>query len=85
MPDAVGEADSADMAAPCVPHIPAHADAFHPPTSTSPTSHSTNAMNRLANQDDLVFSIKDLEREGTKKLSKTVAEYYNEGSMDLLT
>jgi (S)-2-hydroxy-acid oxidase len=42
-------------------------------------------MNRLANQDELVFSIKDLQREGTKKLSKTVAEYYNEGSMDLLT
>lgn len=42
-------------------------------------------MNRLAKYDQNVFSIADLQREGTKKLSKMVGEYYNEGAMDLLS
>lgn len=42
-------------------------------------------MNRQVKRDDLVFSVADLEREGTKALHPHIAEYYNEGSMDLLT
>lgn len=41
-------------------------------------------MNRLQRYDQNVFSIADLQREGTKKLSKMIGEYYNEGAMDLL-
>ncbi|BEJ12495.1 hypothetical protein CspHIS471_0209550 [Cutaneotrichosporon sp. HIS471] len=42
-------------------------------------------MNRLQRYDQNVFSIADLQREGTKNLSKMVGEYYNEGAMDLLS
>lgn len=48
------------------------------------TSLPRAPMNRLQRYDQNVFSIKDLQREGTKKLSKMVGEYYNEGAMDLL-
>jgi len=42
-------------------------------------------MNRGAKLDPIVTCISDLEREGSKKLSKTVRDYYNEGAMDLIT
>lgn len=42
-------------------------------------------MNRLQSYDPLVLSIADLQREGTKKLGKMYGEYYNQGSMDLIT
>ncbi len=56
--------------------------------SQSPSRHDSDrqqrSMNRLQRYDQNVFSIADLQREGTKKLSKMVGEYYNEGAMDLL-
>lgn len=42
-------------------------------------------MNRKATRDSVVFSISDLQREASQKLSTTVREYYNEGAMDLVT
>lgn len=42
-------------------------------------------MSRQQPQDNLVVSIADLEKEGTKALPREVAEYHNEGAMDLIT
>lgn len=42
-------------------------------------------MNRVNIGDDRVFSIADLEREGTAKMVTHIAQYYNEGAMDLAT
>lgn len=42
-------------------------------------------MNRGHKYDPNVVSIKDLQREGTKKLGKMYGEYYNQGAMDLIT
>ncbi|GMK54820.1 hypothetical protein CspeluHIS016_0114060 [Cutaneotrichosporon spelunceum] len=42
-------------------------------------------MNRLQCHDPRVVCIADLQREATKKLGKVYGEYYNEGSMDLIT
>ncbi|KAF2846163.1 FMN-dependent dehydrogenase [Plenodomus tracheiphilus IPT5] len=41
--------------------------------------------NRPANLDPLVFSIKDLEREGTRCLPEKYRDYYNGGAMDMIT
>ena len=42
-------------------------------------------MNRAASHDDKVYSIADLQHEGTKRLPSNIGEYYNEGAMDLIT
>ncbi|KAI0536732.1 FMN-dependent dehydrogenase [Xylaria digitata] len=41
--------------------------------------------NRGRKYDQHVYSIKDLERLGSAKMSKTYREYYNEGAMDLIS
>ncbi|KAJ8132307.1 hypothetical protein O1611_g1311 [Lasiodiplodia mahajangana] len=41
--------------------------------------------NRQRKYDQQVYCIKDLERLGSAKLSKSYREYYNEGAMDLIT
>jgi (S)-2-hydroxy-acid oxidase len=41
--------------------------------------------NRASNLDPLVFSIQDLEQEGTKRLSKEYRDFYNGGAMDMIT
>ncbi|KAI4861143.1 FMN-dependent dehydrogenase [Hypoxylon rubiginosum] len=41
--------------------------------------------NRGVNIDPNIFTIKDLQEAGSKKLPKPVREYYNEGSMDMIT
>jgi (S)-2-hydroxy-acid oxidase len=40
---------------------------------------------RPPNLDDKVFCIADLKEEAGKKMDKMYKDYYNEGSMDLLT
>lgn len=42
-------------------------------------------MNRVNIGDEKVFSIADLEREGTARMVSHIAQYYNEGAMDLAT
>lgn len=42
-------------------------------------------MNRVDLGDANVFCIADLERHATAKMRTDVAEYYNEGAMDLVT
>ena len=41
--------------------------------------------NRASNLDPLVFSIQDLEKEGTKRLSEEYRDFYNGGAMDMIT
>ena len=41
--------------------------------------------NRATNLDEKVFSISDLEHEGSKRLPKATRDFYNEGAMDLIT
>lgn len=41
--------------------------------------------NRASNLDPLVFSIQDLEKEGTKRLPKQYRDFYNGGAMDMIT
>ncbi|RSH84096.1 hypothetical protein EHS25_005341 [Saitozyma podzolica] len=42
-------------------------------------------MNRQLKRDTKVVCLADLEREGSRNLSKMIGEYYNEGAMDLIT
>ncbi|KAL6158349.1 hypothetical protein ACJBU6_02468 [Exserohilum turcicum] len=41
--------------------------------------------NRAPNLDPLVFSIQDLEKEGTRRLSQGYRDFYNGGAMDMIT
>ncbi|KAH7391988.1 FMN-dependent dehydrogenase [Phaeosphaeria sp. MPI-PUGE-AT-0046c] len=41
--------------------------------------------NRASNLDPLVFSIQDLEAEGTRRLQKEYRDFYNGGAMDMIT
>ena len=41
--------------------------------------------NRASNLDPLVFSIQDLEKEGTERLSEEYRDFYNGGAMDMIT
>ncbi|KAF7670697.1 fmn-dependent dehydrogenase [Alternaria burnsii] len=41
--------------------------------------------NRASNLDPLVFSIQDLEKEGTKRLLEEYRDFYNGGAMDMIT
>jgi hypothetical protein len=41
--------------------------------------------NRASNLDSLVFSIQDLEAEGTRRLKKEYRDFYNGGAMDMIT
>ena len=41
--------------------------------------------NRAASLDPLVHSIRDLEREGSRRLPLGYREYYNGGAMDMIT
>ena len=41
--------------------------------------------NRAPSLDQNVFSIRDLQHEGSKRLPRTIREFYNEGAMDLIT
>lgn len=41
--------------------------------------------NRPVNLDPIIFSIRDIEREGTKRLPEGYRDYYNGGAMDMIT
>jgi (S)-2-hydroxy-acid oxidase len=41
--------------------------------------------NRASNLDPLVFSIQDLEAEGTRRLEKEYRDFYDGGAMDMIT
>lgn len=50
---------------------------------------SSNISQIMANRapalDDHVFSIRDLEREGSERLQPTFRDFYNGGAMDMIT